>query len=339
MKFGKLFLPKPLKTLVDEAQLAEQYGFDRFGLGDSQCVYREAYASLGVVARETESIDVGPLVTNPVTRHPVVTASAIATIDEASDGRGFLGIASGDSAVYTLGERPARRSELESAIHLIRSLCRGETVEHDGSSVELRWVREAGQSREVPITMAAEGPKSLQLAGRVADTVVVGLGVQPEVIETAANWVATGARDAGRDPADVEMWFWVSANVREDQETAVDKLVSSLAGAAHHSLQFTMEGKSVPEERREALRTLVEEYDSEEHGDTDAAGNRELVKELGLSSYLADRYAVAGTPADCIEKVAELQDTGLVDGLVLGGHPDRDEAIVRAFGEDVLPAV
>lgn len=337
MKFGKLLLPKPVEELRDAANLAERYEFDLLGLGDSQSVYREVYTNLGLLASETESIAIGPLVTNPVTRHPVVTASAIATLDEATDGRGFLGIASGDSAVYTIGDRPAYRAELESSIRLIRSLCRGETVERDGTALRLRWVQDAGQPREVPIVMAAEGPKSLQLAGRVADAVLVGLGVEPDVIETAVEWIGKGARDAGRNPVDVETWFWAAANVRDDRETALDELKSSLAGAAHHSLQFTVEGKAVPDERADALQTLVDEYDSGAHGDAKAANNRELVENLGLSSYLADRYAIAGTPDDCIETLEAVRSTGQVDGIILGGHAQRDVSIVRDFGEHVLP--
>jgi len=126
----------------------------------------DIYPYLGIAAMNTEKVEMGPFVTNPLTRHPSVTASAMATIDTLSDGRAFLGLGRGDSAVKMLGWRPAKWKEYEQSIHDMRSWMRGDPVEVEGAPgpVALSWA-----DREVPIVMSLFGPRGAKLAGRLAD--------------------------------------------------------------------------------------------------------------------------------------------------------------------------
>ncbi|GAB6862926.1 LLM class flavin-dependent oxidoreductase [Haloplanus litoreus] len=339
MEFGISFLPHDTETMVRKARRAEELGFELFGVADSQCIARELYTTLGAVAHATSSMEVGPVVTNPVTRHPAVTASAIATVHECTDGRAILGIATGDSAVYTLGERPARLAELEGTVEKLRTLWRGEPVEFDGESVSLRWLPETGTADDVSIMFAAEGPKTLRTAGRIADRVIVGLGLLPEVIEEAVGAVNEGARSAGRDPDDVEIWVLSQVNVADSYRVAVDEIKMGIAASAHHSLQFTFEGKSVPETYEDDLRELVNRYDPNEHEETGETTNKRIVEELGLTDYLADRYAIVGTVDDCVEKIRTIEATGAVDGIVMPLHREEDRDLLTRLGRDVLPRV
>ena len=91
MKFGVGIVPHNLNETAVSAKLAEDQGFDYIGIPDSQSLWRELYLSLSVVANATSTVRLGPMVTNAVTRHPAVSASAIATLNEISDGRAFLG--------------------------------------------------------------------------------------------------------------------------------------------------------------------------------------------------------------------------------------------------------
>jgi 5,10-methylenetetrahydromethanopterin reductase len=186
--------------------------------------------------------------------------------------------------------------------------------------------------------MAAEGPKTLELAGQVADRVVVGLGKTPAVVEAATERIDAGARAAGRDPGTVERYVYVDANVRDDRERALAEMTHSLAASAHHALQFTFEGKAVPPELADDLRRLVEGYDSTVHGRPDRDANRRLVDDLGLRGYLADRFAVAGTPADCRDQLEAIADTGAVDGVLLAVHTGRNHAVLERFAGEVIPA-
>lgn len=331
MKYGTGYLRETYRETHAEAVLADRLGYDLFGVADSQSLGHELHASLGALARETETVNIGPTITNTVTRHPIVTASAIATVDDLTAGRAFMGIGSGDSAVYTLGERPAKLAELEEAICRITALWRGKTIDLGGKPVEIRWIDE-DEPRDIPVLLAAEGPKTLELAGRVADGAIMGLGITPEVREASLEAVRRGAHEAGRDPNEVETWLFVEGNIDDDGEAAVDQILGSLAGAAHHSLQFTFEGKAVPDRHRDALRELVERYDSDAH----QAGNVALVEELGLRDYLSERYAIAGTREVCAERIEELHRADDVDGLLFAEHSNVEPSFLEWFGAEFV---
>ena len=106
-RFGIVLLPESLRDFGPLCREAEATGFEWLGVADSQSVFHELYVALTLAALETSRIRLGPLVTNPQTRHLVVTASAMASLDELSGGRVALGLGSGDSAIYTLGAPPA----------------------------------------------------------------------------------------------------------------------------------------------------------------------------------------------------------------------------------------
>lgn len=340
MEFGLLTIPRERETFLNEVRAAERLGFDFLGVPDSQCLVQELYTALGASAMATESIDLGPSVTNPVTRHPAVTASALCALDEHSGGRAVLGIASGDSAVYTLGKRPATVDDLREFVEVFTTLSRGERVEHEGMEFGLTWLRQGGEPREIPVMLAAEGPKTLRLAGMVADRVLIGLGTTPDVVERAVEHVTEGAREADRDPDDVEKWVYARAAVVDDPATVAEPLGDAVAASAHHALQFTLEGKHVPTEHEAAVHQLVREYDSEQHvGLGDRPVNRQLMDRLGLTSYLTERFAIAGPPGPWVDRIDSLRDTGAVDGVHL--HPVHDDPLefIERMGEAVFPAL
>src|SRR5499425_976040 len=130
-RFGIVFLPESLAGFGGLCREAEDSGFDWLGVADSQSVFRELYVALTLAALNTRRVRLGPLVTNPLTRHLVVTASAISTIDELSGGRAMLGIGSGDSAIFTLGAPPATVAGLEDSIATLNRLTGGAPVERD----------------------------------------------------------------------------------------------------------------------------------------------------------------------------------------------------------------
>lgn len=340
MQFGLLTLPREAGSFIEVIRAAERRRVDFVGVPDSQCLLNELCTTLGAAAMATDTVALGPSVTNPVTRHPTVVASAVCTLDDYADGRAVLGLASGDSAVYTIGERPATLAELAAFIELFRALSGGERAEHAGEPVDLTWLRRRGRAPDIPVMLAAEGPKTLRLAGRVADRVLVGLGVTPEVVERAVDHVRTGAVSADRDPDDVEVWVYARAALVDDRQPVAEPLENAVAASAHHALQFTLEGKAVPEEHATAVRRLVREYDSNQHvGLGDEPANRELMAQLGLTEYLTERFAIAGPPETWLDHLSRLRDTGLVDGVHLHPvHADPLEFIDR-LGDAVIPAV
>src|SRR2546430_11705734 len=123
------FDARSVDAFAADVKRAEALGWDAAWQPDSQLRRRDTYVLLAAAARATERIMLGPLLANPVNRHPSVTASSIATIDELAPGRVLLGWGVGDTAVRLAGLRPARGKELEAATRLMRALLDGKAGE------------------------------------------------------------------------------------------------------------------------------------------------------------------------------------------------------------------
>src|SRR5262245_51073800 len=197
-RWGVVLLPESIGGFGALCREAEDSGFDLLGVADSQSVFRELYVALTVAALNTSRVRLGPLVTNALTRHPVVTASAMASLDELAGGRALLGLGSGDSAIYTIGTPPATLRGLEDFMATFDRLTSGQAVHREGRKWQVHRAR-----RRIPVYLAAEGPRTLELAGRLADGVIVGLGLNPEVITLSLDAIERGARRAGRTLADL----------------------------------------------------------------------------------------------------------------------------------------
>ena len=195
-RFGlNRFDSRSVDAFAADVRRAETLGWDAALEPDSQLRRRDTYVLLAAAARATERITLGTLLANPVNRHPTVTASSIATIDELAPGRTLLGWGIGDTAVRLAGLKPARVKELEASTRLMRALL-------DGEGVEVGAERPARlpHHRPVPIWIAAGGPRTLRMAGGVADGVFIRVGTHESNIKTAVEAIRAGAADAGRDP-------------------------------------------------------------------------------------------------------------------------------------------
>lgn len=324
-------------SVAEIASLADEHDYEFVTMGDTQALLREVYSTLAIAGTRTSSIDIGPLVTNPVTRHPVVTASAICTLNEITGGRAMLGISTGDSAVFTLGERPAKLAEMEYAVTVIRRLVRGEEAELEDTSVRLQWLTDENQPRTVPVFWAAEGPKSQRLAGRLADAVLMGGGITPKVIRNQVENVREGARKAGRDFDDIDIWVVSRSNVADDRMQALEQLKPALAGMANHSLRYTLEDKAIPGEYKDRIETLKTEYDSHQHQQTEHSSNVELIESLDLTDFIADRYAIVGDPEDCVAKIETIAEVDDVDGIYLSTPTNQSRTVLQTMATDVIP--
>ncbi len=330
-RFGIVFLPESLGGFGDLCREAEDSGFEWLGVADSQSVFRELYVALTLAALNTSRVRLGPLVTNPLTRHLVVTASAIASVDELSGGRAVLGFGSGDSAIYTIGAPPATVAGLEDSITTLGRLTGGETVEREGRT----W-RVHRSTRRVPIYLAAEGPRTLELAGRVADGVIVGLGLTPEVIRLSLAAIERGARAAGRTLADVDVWWFAKTSLADRRDAAIEPIKMALAASANHAFRFTLEGKGVPPDLHEKIRALQREYNAHHH-EIPGAANASLPDRFGLTEFLVDRFAIAGTPADCVAQISRAMEAGARRFVITGIVPDP-RALVRRWAKEVAGA-
>ena len=140
---------------------------------------------------------IGMCVTNPVTREPAVTASAHATLQDISGGRMVMGIGRGDSAVRVMGRKPTPIAMFEQRCAMIKAFMNGHPVDWEGTAIQLKWAQD---KPEIPLYVAAYGPRALGVAGRVADGVIIQLA-DPAIIEWTMATARKAAEEAGRDPA------------------------------------------------------------------------------------------------------------------------------------------
>jgi 5,10-methylenetetrahydromethanopterin reductase len=230
-RFGlNRFDPRSVELFAADVRRAEALGWDAALQPDSQLRRRDTYVLLAAAARVTGRIVLGPLLANPVNRHPTVTASSIATIDELAPGRVLLGWGVGDTAVRLAGLKPARVAELEASTRLMRRLL-------DGQGVDVGAARPARlpHPRPVPIWIAAGGPRTLRMAGGAADGVFIRVGTHPANIARSVELIRAGAKDAGRDPASVRLGAVFHTVLVDDPPRALTMGKSMAAGYYEYS--------------------------------------------------------------------------------------------------------
>ncbi len=192
---------------------AEHLGFDCAFLPVNPLGAPDPYVNMAVAIQATERMVFGPLLESPVLRPAALAAGSIATVDALGPGRTMLTYGVGDTAVRWLNRRPARMAELEEAAVQARAYLAGERL--DVGAQAPAWLRHA---RPVPVWIAAGGPKTLRMAGRVADGVFIRVGTHPANLRRAVDAIQSGAVEAGRDPGDVGIAVIVHTVTDQDPE-------------------------------------------------------------------------------------------------------------------------
>jgi len=317
---------------------AESLGWDYAFVPDSQLRRHDTYVLLSFAAKATSTIRLGPLLTNPVTRHPTVTAGSIATVDTVAEGRAILGLGIGDTAVRLAGLRPAKVATIEAATQTIRALLHDEGVEV-GAARPARLPH----PRPVPVWVAAAGPRALRAAGRQADGVFLRVGTHPANLHAAVDAVHEGAREAGRDPSTVRLGLVVHTALTDDEARALTIAKSMAAGFYEYSPHlFEVPGIPWDGPPVHDLQHLVHP-DFHHHPD--------LVESGGIVDFLpdaaADAFAFRGPSAAVADQVVEALSHGIEFDIVVlhpvpnppaprpPGEPDYMERVAR----DVIPAV
>ena len=209
-----------IREQVEYVQRAETLGFSAVGIPDILLGGRDVFATLAVAAAETRSIGLYPALTNPVTRSPFVLASAIRSIAEIAPGRIALGIGAGDSGVVHAGARPATLSQLREAVTCIVRLLHGEAVAYSGG--EPHSLGEPLRDPP-PVMLGASGPRTIELAGEIADEAILSVGLSPAILAVADHHLAQGAMRAGRSSASVPIIHYALVSIDDDATVAVER--------------------------------------------------------------------------------------------------------------------
>lgn len=332
-KLGVSLVCQDITELGGWVEAIEEAGFDAIGFGDSPALYPETYVQAAIVAEHSRRALFGPRVTNPVTRHPSVTASAMSAVHRLGGGRAVLGIGLGDSAVHTVGVPRATVAELEAYVRALRELFQTGETTYRGSLMRCPYAR-----RPVPVYISASGPRGLGLAGEIADGVIIGTGLRPELVDRALGHVEAGARRAGRSLADLDIWWLMGASIGPSRAQAAEAIKTHLAAAANACFRGAWQGKGVPPELEPALRALVDNYDFANH-EIPAGESRNVSGALAdpaLAEYLAQRFAVAGTAAQFAQQVRQAAAWGADQLWLTMPLPDK-YGFLSQVRDDVQP--
>jgi 5,10-methylenetetrahydromethanopterin reductase len=302
---------------------------DSFWVADQRWM-RDVYITLGLLAGATRRVLLGTRVTDPYIRHPALTAAAIATLDEASSGRAVLGIGAGGSGFAQLGlQREHPVTAIREAVTLIRKLWAGGVAEYRGEIVTWNGGGLEFPSRsDIPVVLAARSPRSLQLAGEIADGVIIAAGATRNAVAWARKHVAAGERLASRSAGATEILHMTYVAIDRDPAAARLAARDAVYGAvvgSHPRYEFlAASGLRPPRELTDYL-------------DGGGRDRREVTSRI--TDDMVRALAVTGSEEDCAQKVAALIDAG-VQHVLLAPVPTPDTTAVQCltrFTTVVLP--
>ncbi|MEU9285730.1 LLM class flavin-dependent oxidoreductase [Streptomyces sp. NPDC048275] len=328
--------------VVETVRRAEELGFDDVWFPDSQLLWRDVFTTLTAAALGTERIGLGTAVTNLATRHPAVVASAARSVAELAPGRFTLGLGVGNSSVGPIGLRQTTSAAMREGLAMLRALLDGRAWDFEGCSEGSEGKvrsRLRDPQPQVPLHLAASGPKNLRLAGEVADGVILLSGVSPRTLEGATARVREGAEAAGRQAGEIPLTVSAFCAVTDDLEAEARLIKPICASIAQNGgapfLALAGIEAAVPAKVEGVYPDLVHAED------WDAAVEicSEWISDEAALRF-AQEFCLFGTADQITERLRALRATG-VTGVFLQhvGSYDPPTDLIEAVGSSVLPAL
>ena len=328
MRFGITIKPDmTIPRIIALTRQAEASGFEYAWIFDSHVLWIEPYPVLTLMAANTKHMRLGTCVTNPATRDITVTSSLFATLNLISGGRMQLGIGRGDSSRRVLGKKPVTSLQLEQAVKAFRDLTGGNETEYEGLTARLTWAT----GGVPPVWVAGYGPKVLELAGRIADGVILQFA-DPDLIAWCVGFVKKGAEAAGRDAGKIEIMAAAPVWLSDDVNVGRERVRWFPALVSNHVVDLVSRYK--PEELPPALTSYIRDrgqYDYLHHCEVDCS-NRNFV-----SDEVTDRFCLLGPAAAHIEKLRALARVGVTQFNIYLMCGDEEDTLEK-YKAEVLPA-
>ena len=331
MDFGVVLqTDPPAWRVVDLARRAETLGFSYGWTFDSHVLWQEPFVVYSQILAATNRMTVGPMVTNPGTRHPTVTASLFATLNDMFGNRTVCGIGRGDSALRVLGLEPTSLAELARSMEVIKGLAEGRSVDCDGAALRFGWSR----GGRLDVWMAAYGPKALELCGARADGFILQLA-DPQIAAWTIGAVRRAAAAAGRDPDDLYICVAAPACVGDDLARQRDQCRWFGGMVGNHVADLVERYGDTGEAVPRALTDYIEGRGGYDYADHGRAGN---VHTDFVPDEVIDRFCLLGAEEAHVERLRELRDLGVDQFAVYLMHDQKDETLA-AYGQRIIPAV
>ncbi|MGX4688939.1 TIGR03842 family LLM class F420-dependent oxidoreductase [Streptomyces sp. JNUCC 63] len=338
MDFGLVLqTDPPASRVVSLMKRAERNGFRYGWTFDSAVLWQEPFVIYSQILANTQKLTVGPMVTNPGTRTWEVTASTFATLNDMFGNRTICGIGRGDSAMRVAGRKPNTLARISEAMKVIRALGGGEEADLGGGTViKFPWIKPGAR---LPVWMAAYGPRALKMTGEEADGFILQLA-DLYLTEYMVGAVKDAAAAAGRDPSEVTICVAAPAYVTADDSPEAlahareqCRWFGGMVGnhVADLVARYGEHSAAVPDELTDYIKAR-QGYDYAHHG---RSGNPDT---QFVPDGIVDRFCVVGPVEKHIEKLNALRELGVDQFAVYDMH-DAQEAVIDAYGQQVIPAV
>ena len=319
------------------AQTCEELNFDGLTLTDSQNLSNETYIALTLAAKATNVLKIGPGVTNPITRHAALTASAAATLQEVSNGRVMIGIGRGDSSLFNIGFKPANPDIFQTYITELQSYLRGDVLNKSGYDSQLRWLV-GSKLPKVPLDVAATGPKIIAMGAELGERVSFSLGADIERIKWGVDQVkAVVNKNTGNQKVPPSLGVYLNICIHNDIDRAAELVRPGVGIFAHFTGMPGANRDNINQADQTVFDALGKEYDKKRHGRAEASHAQKMPMEF------IERFSLIGSAEKCIERLLSIKELGIDRIFVIGPRPDHfgqeaNEALAR-FAKEVIPVL
>jgi alkanesulfonate monooxygenase SsuD/methylene tetrahydromethanopterin reductase-like flavin-dependent oxidoreductase (luciferase family) len=352
-----------VQTKIDDWQLikeAEELGFDAAWVPDTQMVWSDCYATMALAAANTSRIKLGTGVSIAGVRIAPVTAHSIATINQIAPGRTFLGMGTGHTAMRAMGMNPMPLKEFAEYLRVLRALLHGEEVEYTyrNRTRNIAFLHEGMGFRNtddpVPIYVAANGPKALQIAGQYGDGLISAMGENPETLAFNLGMAKQGADAAGRSFDDYHTASITHAVVLRPGETLKSDRVIEYSGSwvvamihfVYEIFEYTKNEEMIPE----FMQPIWEDYCDHVAKMPLPPESRARMIHDGQCTYypkeerrfitpeMIEGACMVGGPSELAEQIRKAEAGGLKEISLL---PPMDvfRDTIQEFARDVVPLV
>jgi 5,10-methylenetetrahydromethanopterin reductase len=328
-------MPSSPQLVVQRAKEYEASGIAGMVVWDAQSSDGDCYVSLAAAAMATTTLKLGTGVTNPVTRHPAVTASAIASLQAISNGRAVLGIGRGDASLAHIGRAPASVETLSRYTQLVQKYLRGDSIAfeelaefatnapnlsqldlgHTPPNSKLEWL---GDIPKVPVEVSATGPRMIADAAIHADGVMLSVGADLDRLRWGIDLVRSTRANAGLNPNGIPVGAWVNVVAHPDVDIARQLASGWTSVFARFAI---MHGKPTGPQTDESIKSLEHLYNDFDLRDQTSSSSAQA---QGMSQDFIDTYAIVGTADTCLERLRQISDLG-IHKVIAVGFADQQE--------------
>lgn len=331
MKIG-VAIPSRLsiREQLEEARRCDDTGLSIWA--PDERFYRDVFVSMSAMASATSRATIGTGVTDAFIRHPLLTATAAATLDELSGGRFILGLGAGISGFDALGiQRIAPATAVREMIGLCRRFWAGEKIEYEGKLLQVRGAHLEFPARRIPIYVAGRGERILAVGGQHADGLIIGHFTSAQGIGHSMRHIEVGLAKRRPELDKPALALWAYTSVAEDGEAA-RAAVKPAIGRTIRSTPETLDifGMQAPD-----LLQALESFGYSRSPEYDAAMCRTVPGEL------TGHLSISGTPGECAARIDAIRACG-IDQIIVLPYPAAGMStteMLALFRQQVMPLI